>query len=282
MNYFANLEFPVLPQERYSGAAVFMEPMIGSGERIAVCAGVYNESQSLVKPIISKQVIHCMYGHAKGNRFYELIEFVSTSLSKHLETQRPFDGWSPPYQGVYLGKERNIKASSASEAILGIAKLNSSLSNLIQEEEFAEIGRSEGTLTEIKKQIRSLVLGDKLEYDIYFEQELETSEGNKEKFFFMKDESVSEVGLLLPESINAKVRDIRANILRLEHMPHLFNKRSVIVFTPKEDSIEMIKPTDRDKVLRKLNAVQEEGHKAKVDVIPVTEISVAANLLKAA
>lgn len=271
-----------MPQERYRGVAVFMEPMIGSGERIAVCAGVYNESLSLVQPIISKQVVHCMYGHAKGNRFYELIGFISTSLSKHLEKKKAFDDWSPPYQGVYIGDAREIKASSASEAILGIAKLNSSLSGLAVGAEYAEIERSEGKLTEIKKQIRSLVLDDKLEYDMYFEQELETSGGNKEKFFFIKDESVSEVGLLVPEGINAKVRDIRANILRLEHMPHLFNKRSVIVFTPKEDSIEMIKSTDRDKVLRKLNAVQEEGCKAKVDVIPVTEISVAADLLKAA
>ncbi|MEI7100276.1 hypothetical protein ACOIDY_32600, partial [Klebsiella pneumoniae] len=75
---------PAMPATSGRWASVYLEPMIGSGERLTVAvATITSSGEILVKPAIRKEVIEAMYGF-KAPAFINVVDLILSSLKLHL------------------------------------------------------------------------------------------------------------------------------------------------------------------------------------------------------
>jgi len=119
--------FPAAPSGRFVWAPVFLEPMVGSGERIAVAIAAYSsEHGGFVQRTISETTLHCMYG-MQSAAIDGLIAFAVESVHEHFSTGEPLESWGAPFAGCVLGPTRTALAGSPEQAAQMGGKLIASL-----------------------------------------------------------------------------------------------------------------------------------------------------------
>lgn len=98
--------FPPVPEVAAEWAPVYLEPIAGAGERIAVgiAARAASGPAHYVLPVLRDRVARCMYGdhadHVTG-----ITALVLESLESHLEAGGQLAEWAPPlYGSTELGR----------------------------------------------------------------------------------------------------------------------------------------------------------------------------------
>lgn len=120
--------FPAVPGLRASWAPLYIEPMDGSGERIAVAVvAVDGQGAFHVHPTLSLRVINCMYGQGAA-AFEGVVDFAIDVLQGHLATGGSLNDWVPPFRSCHLGNIRNAVGRDLEHVALSGAALTSSLS----------------------------------------------------------------------------------------------------------------------------------------------------------
>jgi hypothetical protein len=95
--------FPALPEYHALGAPVFLEPIIGSGERICVAIAAIGEDGAYqVQPVISPVTANAMLGD-NGAKLINLLELGINNLKRHLATGEHITTWQSPIGGMALG-----------------------------------------------------------------------------------------------------------------------------------------------------------------------------------
>ncbi len=77
---FPAFDFPPGPGHEFRGAPVYLEPMMGSGERLAIAAAVTGQSMYAVEGLVRPETAECLYG-AKAPAFLGLVEAITRSLA---------------------------------------------------------------------------------------------------------------------------------------------------------------------------------------------------------
>ena len=121
------LQFPGAPAVEAQWVPVYLEPVVGSGERLAVAIACIDSRQGyLISKIVPEQVLKCMYGSA-GTKISNLVDWVTESLTEHLDQKRNLDGWAHPFDGVIVGQIMRGQGASLQEVASQAAVLVSSL-----------------------------------------------------------------------------------------------------------------------------------------------------------
>lgn len=108
--------FPMAPSGTFAWAPIFLEPMVGSGERIAFAVAAYcSEQGGFVQRTISEATLQCMYGNQSA-AIGGLMAFAVESVQEHFSSGEPLENWSSPFAGCMLGPVRTALASSAEQA----------------------------------------------------------------------------------------------------------------------------------------------------------------------
>ncbi|MBK1699768.1 hypothetical protein [Thiococcus pfennigii] len=95
--------FPPLPGVTATGAALFLEPIMGSGERLCVgLAAVLADNTYRVAPVLRRETARCLVGE-KADSLLGLMQVGLDSLDSHLERGENLASWTPPMQGLTLG-----------------------------------------------------------------------------------------------------------------------------------------------------------------------------------
>jgi hypothetical protein len=108
--------FPSAPKERAEWRAIYLEPIIGSGERLTIAVAVTSAGSSHVERALPDSVLDCMYG-ARSDAIGDLIDLVIKDLAAHLDGGASLDAWRPPFDGTVTLGAMSIALGGSLEAI---------------------------------------------------------------------------------------------------------------------------------------------------------------------
>lgn len=282
-----NLDFllksaPAMPSTKGSWVSVYLEPMIGSGERLTIIvAAISSAGEVVVKPAIRKEVIEAMFGF-KSSVFDSMIGLIASSLKNYLEEHGSFQGWNPPVGGVSLGPVRDAVSSSITGVLRQAVSLTSSLSSLsdIANE---DISKSKKTKERDRwtDQLTEFVISEDKHREVYFNRPFNFSEGHRPaKIFYLSEWAAINTGKLLQANLNQQVSDNKAKIADLSMVKlhgELFERTTheILIYRPLEND-----PSYTDKTMASINSafltLQDLADTNKIMITPVYSVEEAA------
>lgn len=122
--------FPVIPS--YSGhwRTIYLEPIIGSGERIAIVVFAIGSDRRLkVAQSIRVELLDCLYGLQAGN-IQSMIDWIILSLHDAYKSKGNLDNWIPPFGGVTCGAFIEAADHDIDGILKQAVRFTASLSNI--------------------------------------------------------------------------------------------------------------------------------------------------------
>ena len=129
MNTLENI-FPDNPSLKGFWHAIYLEPIIGSGERITVAvAAITSSSEFSVIQAIRSELLDCLYGMQAPN-IQNMINWLISSATEFINVSGNLDGWRAPFDGV-ICTDATLASDSSIDGILKQAiRFSASLSTL--------------------------------------------------------------------------------------------------------------------------------------------------------
>ncbi|MCM7825544.1 MULTISPECIES: hypothetical protein [Enterobacter] len=270
---------PQLPSFRATWAPVYLEPIMGSGEKFTIIIAAYSENGHFrVCNAIRPHVVKAMYGE-KHNQFNSIIEMIMLSLENHLRSHKSFDGWISPIMGAELGSVSLAQSSDMTGILRQAVQLTASLSSLdffSSEDENDEKYSSENTWA---SQLKASIINEQPSMGQYFNREFKVDgQARPAKIFYLSPKIAVNTDRLIPTNLATHLDRNKARILDLIAVKdHDIFERSTfefIVYRPQEDE-----PTYGKSQFVKLNealhTLEEIGDKHSIRVVPVTTVQQA-------
>lgn len=170
--------FPAAPSGKFAWAPIFLEPMVGSGERIAFAVAAYCPEQGgFVQRTISEATLQCMYG-SQSIAIGGLIAFAVESVQDHFASGEPLESWDSPFAGCMLGPIRTALAGSSEQAAHMGGRLIASLwkASQLQVQDLSD-GRSTMDTDQWTALIKAEVLGANPALEVRFNHEVRVKHG---------------------------------------------------------------------------------------------------------
>lgn len=269
MNILEEL-FPTEPEFLGTWQTMYLEPIVGSGERISVAVvAIGDNKQYKIVQAIRSELLECLYG-AQSQRMQSMIDWLIESASKELKLRNGLSEWVAPFDGVKLGEISN----AADENIEGILKqairFTASLSSLAldaerEDEDFQPKRYSEQWASTISDEMN--IINPRLAG--FFKRRLKISESSiLTAFGFMNDKYVSNFGLLIPTRLSTSLSNVKAKLFDLESL-----KKSQHLIKPECYEIVIGTPSLTDPTLtaKSLNRLRET-------IEMVTEVAASENI----
>ncbi|WP_337065161.1 hypothetical protein [Rouxiella badensis] len=277
---------PPMPAIAGSWVSVYLEPMLGSGEKLTIIvASVTTTGEVLVKPAIRKEVIEAMYGF-RSPAFTKMVNLISKSLKEHLERGNDFKEWVPPITGVTVSHPREAASRNATGILRQAVSLSSSLSSLLEDEEHLAKAKTKSPREKDRwaSQLIDAVLREDSYREVLFNRQFSFSDGHRPaKIFYLSDYAAINTGKLVPSNLTELVKDGKAKISDLSMIKkhnHLFERSTheLILFRPTDDD-----PAYSDKNIESIKsaflALQDLAHTYDVGITPVHSIEQAAKII---
>lgn len=231
----------------YSGqwVPIYLEPMMGSGERLTIVVAAIGDSGEVeVRQAIRPHVLESMFGPQSAG-LSRLVAVVISSLKNHAITTGGFSGWTPPMSGIALGSLRITRSSNIAGLLRHAVAMTASLAAL----DLNDLGEAEPsdliiTSTDDRwpKQFQAEAMRRDSRLEPFFMRKLAISEPTKPLSIFFLSETVAlNTGRLIPggglsaylEHNKARMLDLR---LAKEKQP-LFARShfELVVFRPSFD-----------------------------------------------
>ena len=280
------------PPPSYAGqwAPIYLEPMMGSGERLTIAVAAIGVSGEIeVRQAIRPHVLESMFGPQNAG-FSKLIGVVISSLNAHVRTSGGFAGWKPPMSGVTLGPPRETRSSSIAGLLRQAVSMTASLAAL----DLNDIGETEpgeliinATDDRWPKQFQAEAVRRDARLERFFNQKFSISEPSKPlSFFFLSEKVAMNTGRLIPgRGLSSYLEHNKARILDLRvarEKQHLLERShfELVVFRPSfDDPTYSLKQIDSLK--RSLYTLEEACDEHRVRVTEVQSAAEAAERLLA-
>ncbi|MGK0376781.1 MAG: hypothetical protein ACJA1Z_000585 [Patiriisocius sp.] len=253
MNTLESL-FPAEPTYKGHWQAIYLEPIVGSGEQIAIAvAATGGKSDCRIIQAIRSELLDCLYGSQASN-MQSMIDWAIDSARKEIILNGNLNKWTSPFGGV---KTSNIH-EAADENIEGIlrqaVRFTASLSTLAldaerDEDEYQPKRYSEQWARSIASELKQI----NPHLAANFKQKVKVSESKiLTSYGFLTENYVTNFGLLVPTRLSSSLSTVKAKLFDLE----IFRKSSllikpeiyeIIIGTPSLDD-----PTLSDKSLKRL------------------------------
>lgn len=193
---------------------IYIEPMVGSGERIAIGVAVAHQNSYLTVPVAALERLECLYG--KENRALifaakAAIESFERVLSR--EGDRALETWTAPFEGVIKGATR-IGAGNSLEEIArsGLMLCSSLVEKIADAEEIEDAGASVTTIR-LEHLIKEKVLAKRQSLEISFNKPFQyVTSGRATRIGFVGQRLVANFGLLAPLHLGQLFKDAKAKL----------------------------------------------------------------------
>ena len=95
---------------------IYIEPMVGSGERICIGVATVSDDGFLVVPVVALDRLECLYGKEVGAVLLAA-DFVTNDLRNALakDGAAALGNWNPPMEGAYCGRIAHGAGASLEE-----------------------------------------------------------------------------------------------------------------------------------------------------------------------
>jgi len=236
-------------QVRGCWSPIYIEPMVGSGERICIGVAVVSGSSSLTVPVTALNRLECVYGKDVDSLMYAS-KLAIEALQSSLKGNGALEAWVPPFDGIYLGRVREGAGSSLEDiARVGIT-LCASLAEKIGEsdEELARSGEglSSARLEQlIKESVVAIKPGLGSAFD--FRRQLKP-DARPAIIGFVGQRIAANFGLLVPGYLSRHVENAKAKLWDLAQLQddltreallaHTINRFEMLIHRVKDDSPE--------------------------------------------
>lgn len=275
--------FPKLPTKKGHWQTIYLEPIVGSGEQIAIAATASLEnSEYRAIQAIRTELLDSLYG-VKAANMQDFIDWVIDSANKELRVNNgSLINWKPPFSGIKIG-ELHFAADETIEGILKQAlRFTASLSSLAldadrDEDEEQPRKYSEQWATNISEELKSI--NPKLTAN--FKKKIKISDSDVlTQYGFVTENYVSNFGLLIPVRLSSSLNTVKAKLFDLETLKKSGllikpSKYEIIMGTPSSDD-----PTLTNKAIKNLDEtikmVSEFANSENIDVFRAENARMAA------
>lgn len=284
-------QFPAVPSTSVDWAAVYLEPMNGSGERLCVLTVAKgHDSEWHIERTIGPKAARCMFG-ASSEMVMGIVSLIEESLEEHLTFGGELVEWPRPVSNCFLGPVRSAYGEALDVVTRQAARLVSSIST----ESLGMATKdsiSEDSLPEIERwvqQIRESVRRRNDALDSYFNGEVRSSNAaSPTRIGFLGDKIAANFDVLIPGSnlSNKRVRS-KSRLLDLQILKDqvdLLSRRTsyeLMLWLPPEES-PMFTPKAIDSARSALAELQEFGDRHELRVREVSAPDEVAEVLVAA
>lgn len=199
---------------------LYIEPMVGSGERITIGVAVANNTDFVVMSVPSLERLQCVY----GSESEALVYAASTALDS-METMLVTDGvsslsnWKSPFEGVFSGRIRE----GAGESLESIAHMALSLCSSIVEIKSNDetVNEHQHSLSEsrLEKMVRDVVISNRPGLDSAFGRSFKAQpRARSAKINFVGQNLAANFSLLIPNYLSRQVKDAKAKLWDLAQL----------------------------------------------------------------
>jgi len=276
-----NNDFPPLPAYQYATAPIYLEPMIGSGERITIIGAVSRKNDNLVGKLILPEIAEALYGKQSKN-ILGFADLIIQDLENHLK-QAELASWVPCLEGITIGKISLARADNARHALAQIALLHASFCKISAlmalDDETEETPSKDNTMSAWIKQVQRQALIQTPDWQHCFNIKETLAQGDQVTLHFTQKDFAANIGLITPINLAPRINDAKIKLWNLDHLPEQYQQKRLILGIPREDAPEMAEQRVKDKVFSKIKALQEEALRGRIDVKTAHTAEEAASLL---
>lgn len=243
-------------------APIYIEPVVGSGERICVGVAAANGSSSLVVPVVVLDRLECIYG--KGVDAILLasrvaLEYTRDALGKHGE--QALRTWKAPMDGLYIGPAVRSEGDTLEEvARTGITASSSLVEKLADTDEDGESRAGGMTTNRLEELIKQRVIAVRPPLEGRFRVQRRVQDNARPATIgFIGEKIAANFGMLLPGKLGplvdvskAKLWDLaqlREDVKRGDLFSQPLNRFELLVYRPRDESPEYS--------LRQMRGIQE-------------------------
>jgi len=232
---------PDVPAYRAEWSPIYIEPIMGSGERITIAIAIQSDSEFRVLQAIRSDVIRCLYG-SQANRFTGLIDIAMQDISQQLQSGLVLGNLAVPFEGVHIGEAYDAAADNIEGVMAQAIQLVASLSALgdVDEENIQEPS-NEPANRQWVTQIRTEVVSLKPEFKSFFNARVKFyADGTFTRVGFLGNGYTSHFSILRPNAPATTYKDVRAKFWELAKIKDTnmdIHQACMCIYTPSESDL---------------------------------------------
>jgi hypothetical protein len=202
-------------------APVYIEPVVGSGERLCIAIAVADDKDSFVYAVPGIERLTCVYGpHANAlvAASQLIIGFIQRQVARHSVSS--LADWPAPMEGVFFGIAREGAGVNLEDIALTAAMQCASLARrTLETENISADGNDGETSSRLDTIIKDAVLQERPEFAKFFGRSFKASENARAAHFgFAGHKLVANFGLLVPNTLSTQVRNAKAKLWDLKQL----------------------------------------------------------------
>lgn len=272
-------KFPAMPACEGEWAAIYMEPVMNSGERITVAVTATAAGMHKVVQAIRPEVLECIY----GNRHTELlsqVRWVMQSAEKHIASHGSINGWSPPISGIIVGELRAAASSNLEGIVKQAMRFTASLNDLSMTAERDEDPAPRKD--EFAKKVTDGVLDHSPEYKIFFNKKMQVSGQNlKTPFNIIAGQYAANFRSLNVRNLSQSMSIAKSKIYDLECLREKMDAfplemYELVLGTPPTHDVTLPDST-HELIKEHTESLRETADKQDISVFPVETIEDAVS-----
>lgn len=216
MNTLENL-FPKAPAYKGVWHAIYLEPIVGSGERVTVAvAAIASQSEFNVIQAIRSELLDCLYGTQSQN-IQNMINWLIESATDCIKVAGCLDNWDVPFEGVICSDPVQALDGNIDGILRQAVRFSASLSTLSldadRDDDQQPKTYSSRWATSIAEELR--VINPQL--TSFLKQKIKIGDTRiQTSFGFLNSSYASNFALLVPSNLSSSLTTVKAKILDLE------------------------------------------------------------------
>ncbi|MBV2127950.1 hypothetical protein [Arsukibacterium indicum] len=277
--------FPALPQYSAKACPVYIEPIVGSGERVCVGVVAYGEDgDNVVIQTIKEDAAACMLG-AAAPKFINLVGMALGSLRNFTASEKNFSDWISPIPGVNLGEVTTGHVTDLTMMVRTVARNHAFLSAMSDftaaDDSVADDSPNTDRWATMVKEATTLIKPSLVDA---FNRQLKLTSKGHTRFDFVGRHLAAQLGRIIPgHGISGLVKTAKAKLWDLETLREhnenqLFKNITsyeLILYRPKDND-----PAYSEREIGRLNEafveLEETGDKQQLRVVPAFTAEEAA------
>jgi hypothetical protein len=274
--------FPPRPTYAATGAALLLEPIMGSGERLCVAVAAHGADGAYrTAPVLHLQAARCLVGE-QADSLIGFMRLGIASLEQHFAAGGTLTDWRPPVHGLLLGHVAMGHVADLPMMLRTVARNHAFLATLADFTATTpapadDAGDSDRWLL----QVRQSVTAQRPTLEGHFSRRLRLVAGSAEtRFDYVGQRFAAQLSRLVPgPAIGAMVRAAKAKLWDLEALRDVGSRslfaidaHELLLYRPHDDD-----PTYSERAITRLHeALAELEAAGNRQALPVRPVSCAA------
>lgn len=272
--------FPSTPALTGYWQAIYLEPIVLSGERITIACAAYTLNEAEVSQSISEQLLSCLYGK-KAPQIQNMIKWIVESAKAELKKNGCLSEWKPPLAGVVAGKKIKAHDDSLNGLLNQAFRMTASLSQIAMDTE----AEDEDTTPNKPDQQWSTQIGERIRTINplllqHFSKTISLKNNSKVKCGFMDGHCAINFGLIVPSRLSLTVNATKAKVFDLQLLKNFhglapIDNYAVVLGVPRSDD-PYLTNNIKNRIMEQVAAIRDQAGKDGIKINPVYSAQEAA------